>query len=120
MGVEIDKVLIDTNTFNTVNTYPIPRLNSQEYWYCDMPSYFLLIRLKNMASLSTFYAACANNDVNTVRRKLLSMTLEEVNRIEQNGSTALHVAASNGNLDIVKLLLEKGAARQVRISNSCS
>ncbi|CAF3979674.1 unnamed protein product [Adineta steineri] len=37
------------------------------------------------------------------------MSLEEINQVEQNGSTALHVAAFRGHEKIVELLLEKGA-----------
>ncbi|CAF3809014.1 unnamed protein product [Rotaria sp. Silwood1] len=38
------------------------------------------------------------------------MSVEEVNRIEPNGSTALHVAAYRGHEKIVELLLQKGAS----------
>ncbi|CAF1335327.1 unnamed protein product [Adineta steineri] len=38
------------------------------------------------------------------------MSLEEVNRIEPNGSTAFHVAAYRGHEKIVELLLRKGAS----------
>jgi hypothetical protein len=37
------------------------------------------------------------------------MTSEEINQMEPNGSTALHVAAYRGYENIVELLLEKGA-----------
>lgn len=37
------------------------------------------------------------------------MTLEEINKTEPNGSTALHVAAYRGHQKIVELLLQKGA-----------
>jgi hypothetical protein len=38
------------------------------------------------------------------------MSVEEVNQIEPNGSTALHVAAYRGHQKIVELLLQKGAS----------
>ncbi|CAF4166086.1 unnamed protein product, partial [Rotaria sordida] len=37
------------------------------------------------------------------------MSLDEINKIEPNGSTALHVAAYRGYEEIVELLLQKGA-----------
>ena len=44
-----------------------------------------------------------------VEKYLETMPLEEVNRLEPNGSTALHVAAYRGHEKIVELLLQKGA-----------
>ena len=41
------------------------------------------------------------------------MSIEEINRIEPNGSTALHVASYRGHEKIVELLLEKGASHSI-------
>jgi hypothetical protein len=41
------------------------------------------------------------------------MSVEEINQIEPNGSTALHVASYRGHEKIVELLLEKGASHTV-------
>lgn len=38
------------------------------------------------------------------------MSIVDINRIESNGSTALHVASSEGHVKIVELLLAKGAS----------
>ncbi|CAF0800625.1 unnamed protein product [Rotaria sp. Silwood1] len=38
------------------------------------------------------------------------MTVDEINRMEPNGSSALHVAAYRGHEKIVELLLQKGAS----------
>ncbi|CAF3010691.1 unnamed protein product [Rotaria sp. Silwood2] len=62
---------------------------------------------------SDFYQACRNGLIDEVRERLPNMTLEEVDRIEQNGSTALHAATYFGHTEIVKLLLEKGASRSI-------
>jgi hypothetical protein len=48
-----------------------------------------------------------------VEHDLERMSLEEINKIEPNGSTALHVASYLGHEKIVELLLEKGASHSV-------
>ncbi len=58
---------------------------------------------------SPFYYACRDNNISLVEDYLKTMSLEEINKIEPNGSTALHVAAYRGHEKIVGLLLEKGA-----------
>jgi hypothetical protein len=63
---------------------------------------------------SKFYMACRNNEIDTVISMLPTVTLEEINQIEPNGSTALHAAAYYGNQEIVELLLSKGAARMIK------
>ncbi|CAF4228275.1 unnamed protein product, partial [Rotaria magnacalcarata] len=59
---------------------------------------------------SPFYDARRENNINLVEHYLKTMTVEEVDRIEQNGSTALHAAAYRGHDKIVELLLQKGAS----------
>ncbi|CAF1271906.1 unnamed protein product [Rotaria sordida] len=63
---------------------------------------------------SKFYFACRNNDIDTVTSLLPTITLEGINQIEPNGSTALHAAAYYGNKEIVKLLLSKGTQRMIK------
>lgn len=63
---------------------------------------------------SEFYMACRNSDIDAVRSSLPNLTLKEINKIEPNGSTALHAAAYYGNYDVVKLLLSKGAQQMNR------
>jgi hypothetical protein len=48
------------------------------------------------------------------------MSVEEVNQLEPNGSTALHVAAYRGHEQIVKLLLEKGACYSTINKYNCT
>ncbi|CAF3451342.1 unnamed protein product [Rotaria sp. Silwood1] len=64
-------------------------------------------------STSEFYLACRNGDIDTVKRLLPSLTLHDINRMEPNGSTALHAASYYNHFDIVKLLLEAGAVRSI-------
>ena len=63
---------------------------------------------------SALYQACRNGDTNQVQELLPKMSHDEINRIESNGSTALHAACYYGRLDIVRLLLDAGACRSIR------
>ncbi|CAF4790379.1 unnamed protein product, partial [Rotaria sp. Silwood2] len=63
---------------------------------------------------SNFYTACRNNDVATVAKLLPKLTLRDINKIESNGSTALHAAAFYGNREIVRMLLTRGAKRMIK------
>jgi hypothetical protein len=64
-----------------------------------------------MPELSELYKACRDGNILRVQNLLSSLSLDDVNLIEPNGSTALHAASYYGHKDIVKLLLEKGARR---------
>jgi hypothetical protein len=68
------------------------------------PEYFRFI----ISVPSAFYDACRDNNIGLVGDYLRTMSLEEINQMEPNGSTALHVAAYLGHEKIVELLLEKG------------
>jgi ankyrin repeat protein len=52
---------------------------------------------------SDFYLACRYNNIKECKKLLETMTLDEMDRIEPNGSTALHVACYNDHAEIVKL-----------------
>ncbi|CAF3996519.1 unnamed protein product, partial [Adineta steineri] len=67
-----------------------------------------------MSEVSPFYLACRNGDLATVQHILPNMTGDEKNRVEPNGSTALHAASYFGHHVIVKLLLENGCATWIR------
>ena len=64
--------------------------------------------------LSDFYIACRTADINTVNNLLPSMSVEQISRLEPNGSTALHAASYYGHADIVRILLANGACRSSR------
>jgi len=63
---------------------------------------------------SEFYWACRNGDMDTVKKILPSLKANEVNRIESNGSTALHAASYYGHANVVRLLLEHDADTTIR------
>jgi hypothetical protein len=55
--------------------------------------------------------ACRNGDLETVQELLPTLTLDEINQLEPNGSTSLHAACHFNYPPIVKLLLDCGALR---------
>ncbi|CAF3637825.1 unnamed protein product [Rotaria sp. Silwood1] len=75
--------------------------------------------ISKSSTTSDFYCACRSGLIDKVREQLPNMTLEEIDRIEGNGSTALHAACYYGHTEIVKLLLEKGASRSIKNAYKC-
>jgi hypothetical protein len=72
------------------------------------------------AKPSKLYISCRNNEIDAVISLLPTLTLEQINQIEPNGSTALHAAAYYGNQEIVKLLLSKGAQHMIKNLHGCT
>ena len=54
-----------------------------------------------------FFEAIVQDDKKTVEKQIVSGF--DINTTDKNGTTALHIAVEQGNLEIVKLLLQKGA-----------
>ncbi|CAF2812470.1 unnamed protein product [Rotaria sp. Silwood2] len=79
-----------------------------------------VITTSTTAKPSKFYFSCRNNEIDTVTSLLPKLTLEEINQIGPNGSTALHAAAYYGNKEIVKLLLSKGVQRMIKNMHGCT
>ncbi|CAF0951646.1 unnamed protein product [Adineta steineri] len=71
------------------------------------------IRLE-MTETSDFYNACAANDIPRIKFHLAHMSSNEINRVEPNGSTALHVACYHHNAGAVYLLLRFGALGSIK------
>ena len=67
---------------------------------------------------SPFYTACCNGDVKTVKRYLAIMKAHEITRLEPNGNTALHAAASHDRPEVLKLLIGRCCSRSVRNSSN--
>ena len=63
---------------------------------------------------SNFYWACRNGDLDAVKKTLPNLKAPDLNRIELNGSTALHAASYYGHASIVGLLLRRGADATIR------
>jgi hypothetical protein len=68
---------------------------------------------------SKFYLACRNGEIDKVRKLLDDMTLDQIDQMEPNGSTALHAACFHGHREIVKLLLKVGADRAIQNKYQC-
>jgi hypothetical protein len=68
---------------------------------------------------SDFYVACRSNNLEEVRNLLETITLDEIDRLEPNGSTALHSACYHGHEEIVALLLKAGADRAILNKFKC-
>ncbi|CAF1517590.1 unnamed protein product, partial [Didymodactylos carnosus] len=71
-------------------------------------------------TISPFYIACRNNNVELVKELLKTMTSAAISRIEPNGSTALHIASYKGHKEIVELLLQKGANHAIINKYNCT
>jgi hypothetical protein len=68
---------------------------------------------------SDFYLACRYNKIEEVKKLLEKITRDEIDRVEPNGSTALHAAAYHGHQEIVRLLFEAGADRAIENKHKC-
>jgi hypothetical protein len=70
--------------------------------------------MANTQKTSDFYWACHNGDLYTVKKMLPKLKANDIDRIESNGSTALHAASYYGHANIVRLLLQQGANTTIR------
>ncbi|CAF3377421.1 unnamed protein product [Rotaria sp. Silwood2] len=65
-------------------------------------------------SVSDLYKACRDGDEDLAQDLLISLEYSNVNHLEPNGSSALHVAAFFGHVNIVRLLLDFHVDRRQR------
>jgi hypothetical protein len=68
--------------------------------------------IRSKEKMSKLYNACCDGNLKNVKNLLNTLSVDEINRIEQNGSTALHASCHYGHLDVVRELLERGASRR--------
>lgn len=68
----------------------------------------------SQSDLSPLYQACRSNDIAKVKNILSDISTEQINQLEPNGSTSLHAASYYGHLEIVRLLLDKGAVSTIK------
>ncbi|CAF3165884.1 unnamed protein product [Rotaria socialis] len=71
------------------------------------------------STTSLFYYSCRNGKLDEVSEQLPKMTLEEIDQVQANGSTALHAACYYNHVEIVKLLLKRGASRSIQNVHKC-
>ena len=65
-----------------------------------------ILQAPNVGKASDLYWASRAGDVDTVRKILDNTSFNDLNRLEPNGSTALHAASFFGHADVVRILLE--------------
>jgi hypothetical protein len=71
-------------------------------------------------AMSALYRACRNGDFGTVQQLLPTLSLDQINQIESNGSTSLHAACQFNRPQIVRLLLDRGAVRTTLNNYGCT
>ncbi|CAF1336790.1 unnamed protein product [Didymodactylos carnosus] len=76
-------------------------------------------QVNSSALCSEFDMACHANKVDAVQKMLETMTVDDIDKMEPNGSTALHVACYNGYIEIVKLLLVANADLSIMNRYKC-
>ena len=69
------------------------------------------------ASIEKLFQGASEGNVQQVQSALSEVNNPNIR--DDNGSTALHVAVSNGQADIVTLLLERGANMNSVIEEAC-
>ncbi|CAF1287354.1 unnamed protein product [Adineta steineri] len=57
--------------------------------------------------------SCRTNNIEEVKKLFETITLEQIDQLKPNGSTALHAAYYHSHSEIVKLLLDAGADRSI-------
>ena len=66
-----------------------------------------VLRQPQQGKASDLYWACRASDLDSVRELIASSDYTDLNRLEPNGSTALHVASHFGHTKIVRVLLHQ-------------
>jgi len=70
--------------------------------------------LRNKKLEKTLAYACSINDMQLIKERLESVTEKELDRKAAFYGTALHIACSDNNIPVVKLLLEAGANLEIK------
>lgn len=65
----------------------------------------------NENNIHALHVACQNGDIARVEQLLHILSIEEINRPDENGNTCLHTACSFNHPQIVKILLDHGLVR---------
>ncbi|CAF1189865.1 unnamed protein product [Didymodactylos carnosus] len=94
----------------TIHPYEKQELNDTE----EATDTMVGISVMERPPPSDLYRACRSNAIDKVYEYLKTASVDEINQIQSNGSTALHIASYHGHNEIVKLLLEKGASPSIR------
>ncbi|CAF1106316.1 unnamed protein product [Didymodactylos carnosus] len=82
------------------------------------PDHLAVYDKRQKRSFSKLYQFCANNNILAVERYIKNLSIKDINRVEVNGNTALHIAVLNRSPEIIKLLLKRNACRSIRNINN--
>ena len=80
--------------------------------YCHYTSSYI----RKPAHYNILINAIENNDIKKVK-ELLNKEVSNINLLNKNGITPLHIAVINGNLEIINFMLEKGANPNIKSFN---
>ncbi|CAF1234128.1 unnamed protein product [Didymodactylos carnosus] len=109
-GIQLFESFSQADSPETKRKVPLPQENEKE----GPPAQ------TSPTACSRFYTACRNNDIELVKEFLETITPEAIDKVEPNGSTALHVASYLGHQEIVELLLQKGANPAIINKYNCT
>ena len=85
------------------NRRNFPRKNPLKKYCHNTSSY-----IKKPSKYNNLIKAIENNDLRRVK-ELLNKDLSNINLLNKNGISPLHIAVINGNLEIINYILDKGA-----------
>ncbi|CAF1460697.1 unnamed protein product [Rotaria sp. Silwood1] len=104
-------VLLPTTTNSSVTNPTVEATKSQIE---ELAAPKIKVTMTSSNKCSDLYLACRNNKITEVENLLEKIERQDIDRVEPNGSTALHAASYHGHVEIVKLLLEAGADRTIQ------
>jgi hypothetical protein len=111
--------ILESSILTTVDATPPIKTRTKKSTEADSIMTSSIDSLILPEKCSDFYLACRYNKIEEVEKLLENIRRDEIDRIEPNGSTALHAAAFHGHREIVKLLLEAGADRAIKNKYNC-
>jgi hypothetical protein len=123
--ISLDRLALVTDSEHTINSSSCSVTPKESISNTTLTAFEILtlpLRINEAPpppKCSDFYLACRNNKIREVKRMLETISQDEKDQLEPNGSTALHAAAYHGHVDIVRLLLESGADRSVQNKFQC-
>ena len=89
--------------------YVIPGSEEEENWWDNNPNGHKLLKGDGFQTGSTPAHRLANAGDYNGLKELLDRNEKLINKRDENGWTPLHEAVRDGNIDVIELLLERGA-----------
>lgn len=95
--------------------YVVPGSEEEDNWWRQNPNGHQLLSQRGFETGSTEAHRYANLGEYEKLKEILDKNEKLVNKRDKNGWTPLHEAVRDGNLDIIQLLLERGADVNARV-----